>query len=122
MTGHPYYPANLDMPHYIPNDRSTFELLVIAGSIMTGLVGLCFIGSRILSKKTTSVTRLTWFFISGILHVGFEAYWLWHRTSVAGRNDILAQLWKEYAHGDSRYLVADELLLTLEVMTIVKYE
>ncbi|KAI8067371.1 Emopamil-binding protein [Thamnidium elegans] len=118
MTGHPYYPTDAEIPHYVPNDRSTTELLVIAGGIMTSLVGLCFIGSRTLSKKTSSVSRLTWFFISGILHVGFESYWLWYRASIAGRNDILAQLWKEYAHGDSRYLVADELLLTLEVMTI----
>lgn len=35
---------------------------------------------------------------------------------------MFAELWKEYAHGDSRYLAADELLLTLELMTAVKYK
>jgi cholestenol delta-isomerase len=71
------------------------------------------------SKHVTSTTRFTWFFINTLLHLGFEGYWLLNKEVLAGKNDLLAQLWKEYANGDSRYLAADELLLTLETMTIV---
>lgn len=116
---HPYYPTTLDISNYVPNQRSTLELLVTAGMLMTCLTGACVITANVFSKKTTSVGRFTWFCVSGILHLGFESYWLWHRHTLAGQSDVLAELWKEYAHGDSRYLSADELLLTLEVMTIV---
>lgn len=118
---HPYYPTTLEIPNYVPNQRSTFELLVTAGGLMTGLIAACLITACKVSKKTTSVTRFTWFCVSAILHLGFESYWLRHRATLAGQSDVLAELWKEYAHGDSRYLAADELLLTLEVMTIVSY-
>jgi cholestenol delta-isomerase len=118
---HPYYPISLEIPNYVPNQRATFELLVIAGSIMTGLVAFCYLSSRMLSKTTTSAARFTWFTVCGIMHVGFEGYWLWNRSTIAGQNDMFAELWKEYAHGDSRYLAADDLLLTLELMTAVKY-
>lgn len=116
---HPYYPTSLDIPNYVPNERSTLELLVTAGVLMTGLMAALMLVATAFSKKTTSVARFTWFCVSGILHLGFESYWLLHRSTLAGQNDVLAELWKEYAHGDSRYLVSDELLLTLEVMTVV---
>ncbi|KAG2200155.1 hypothetical protein INT47_012436 [Mucor saturninus] len=115
---HPYYPTTLDIPNYVPNQRSTLQLLVTAGVMMTCLMAACITTGTTFSKKTTSVSRFTWFCVSGILHLGFESYWLWHRHTLAGQSDLLAELWKEYAHGDSRYLSADELLLTLEVMTV----
>ncbi|KAG2199964.1 hypothetical protein INT46_000440 [Mucor plumbeus] len=122
LISHPYAPAEIEIPLYVPNEKSTPELLIIAGSIMTILVGLsCAISRSPFSKNTTSTTRFTWFFICGLMHCGFEGYWLWNRTTIASQNDIFAQLWKEYAHGDSRYLANDELLLTLEIMTTVKF-
>lgn len=118
-TSHPYYPTNLNIPHYIPNDRSTVELLVVVGGVFSLLTLLSIVSCRFLSKNVTSTTRFTWFFINSLLHFGFEGYWLLNKEVLAGKNDLLAQLWKEYANGDSRYLAADELLLTLETMTIV---
>lgn len=120
LNSHPYAPSSLNIPHYVPNEKSTVELLFIAGGIMTALVGMSYAISRSwLSKNTTSTARFTWFAICGLMHCGFEGYWLSNRATLAGQNDIFAQLWKEYAHGDSRYLANDELLLTLEIMTIV---
>ncbi|KAF1797303.1 Emopamil-binding protein [Mucor lusitanicus] len=119
LNSHPYAPSSLNIPHYVPNEKSTVELLFIAGGIMTALVGMSYAISRSwLSKNTTSTARFTWFAICGLMHCGFEGYWLSNRATLAGQNDIFAQLWKEYAHGDSRYLANDELLLTLEIMTI----
>ncbi|KAI7900238.1 Emopamil binding protein-domain-containing protein [Cokeromyces recurvatus] len=113
---HPYYPITLDIPQYVPNDKSTFQILLIAGNIMSFIVVLCYAISR--QKTVTSFLRFTWFVVCGILHLGFEGYWLFHKNTIAGQNDLLAQLWKEYAHGDSRYMIADHLLTTLETMTI----
>ncbi|KAI8997603.1 Emopamil-binding protein [Pilobolus umbonatus] len=115
---HPYYPPTLLLPHYTPNDKSTTELLLIMGSLFMAVVMISYCSSKTLSKHTTSPIRFTWFIVCSLLHMGFEGYWLWYRETIAGRNDVLAQLWKEYALGDSRYLSSDELLLTLEKMTI----
>lgn len=120
LSSHPYAPSGLSIPHYVPNEKSTVELLFIAGGIMTGLFVMSYAISRSwFSKNRTSTARFTWFAICGLMHCGFEGYWLWNRATIASQNDIFAQLWKEYAHGDSRYLANDELLLTLELMTIV---
>lgn len=118
VVDHPYYPTDLQINNYVPNTRSTLQLLVIAGSVMTGLIATCMICTH---KSTTSTSRFTWFAICGAMHILFEGYWLLHRSTIAGQSDLFAELWKEYAHGDSRYLSADELLLTLELMTIVEY-
>jgi cholestenol delta-isomerase len=117
---HPYYPRTLQLPDYVANQRSTPELLVSAGALFTGLILFCVVLSRF-GGKTTSVPRLTWFLVCGIMHIGFEGYWLYYRDTISARSDLLAEMWKEYAHGDSRYLAADDLLLTLEIMTAVKY-
>ncbi|OBZ90286.1 3-beta-hydroxysteroid-Delta(8),Delta(7)-isomerase [Choanephora cucurbitarum] len=118
MASHPYYPTTLDIPLYVPNTRSTFELLVAAGSMMMILL----ISSVLLfntSKKATSQARFSWFFVNGFMHCGFELYWLVNRKTLAGQNDLLAEMWKEYGHADSRYIAGtDNLLLTLETLTI----
>lgn len=121
VTGHPYYPISLSIPNYVPNVRSMVDLLVVAGGLMTGLIAFCLVIHRLFSTCKSSKFKFTWFTVCGIMHMGFEGYWLWNRSTIAGQNDLLAELWKEYAHGDSRYLAADELLLTLELMTAVKY-
>jgi cholestenol delta-isomerase len=118
VVAHPYYPTTLSIPNYVPNERSTLEIYKFSGGIMFLLISASFILSR-LSKTTTSVSRFTWFFVCGIMHCGFEGYWLLNKDIIPGHNSAFAELWKEYAHGDSRYLAADELLWTLEVITAV---
>lgn len=41
-----------------------------------------------------------------------------HKTMV-GKQDLFAQLWKEYALSDSRYLSGDTLILCMEALTMV---
>ncbi|KAI8887523.1 Emopamil-binding protein [Backusella circina FSU 941] len=113
---HPYYPRTLHLPDYVPNQRSTPQLLISAGTLFSALILFCVLLSR-LSGKTTSVPRFTWFLICGMMHIGFEGYWLYYKDTISSRSDLLAEMWKEYALGDSRYLAADDLLITLEIMT-----
>ncbi|KAI8975504.1 Emopamil-binding protein, partial [Mycotypha africana] len=107
MTTHPYYPVDLIIPNYIPTQRTTLEILVAVGVIFTLLLSLCYYS---VTSETTSVKRFTWFTICGLLHLGFEGYWLYNKDSIAIKTDLLGEMWKEYARGDSRYMVADELL------------
>lgn len=109
---HPYYPTDLDIVNYVPNDKSQLELLLTFGTLVVCL-------SAVLFRWTHSPFRLIWFVLCGLLHCGFELYWLLNRDRIASQNDLLAQLWKEYGKGDSRYMVMDKQLILLESLTIV---
>lgn len=117
MSSHPFYPRHLILDDYEPNQRSMLYLLMVVG----GLLGSIAIGSlyAALRKNRPGAVYFVWFMICGLLHCCFESYWLWHHNHVAARTDLFAELWKEYAHGDSRYLTSDPLVMTLETITVV---
>lgn len=118
IVAHPYYPKTLSIPNYVPNERTSLEIYALATGIMFILISAAIILCK-MSKSTTSIPRFIWFFVCGLMHCGFEGYWLLNVDIIPEHNSVFAELWKEYAHGDSRYLAADELLWTLEVMTVV---
>jgi cholestenol Delta-isomerase len=47
------------------------------------------------------------------------AYYVFNFTKVAGQQNIMAELWKEYALSDSRYLTDDTSLFSLEAIAVV---
>ncbi|KAI8071663.1 EBP domain protein [Gongronella butleri] len=119
MAVHPYYPREISLA-YEPNTYTTLELLVCVGAVFVVLlVGTV---STAKAKKPgvslLSCLTLFWFVLCGLLHCGFEAYWLYYRHQLSTRTDIIAQLWKEYALADSRYMTSDDLLVTLETITV----
>lgn len=117
--GHPYYPRTAEIPGYVPN---ALPMPVLLGAVLIAMgtvVNASFCAARSKSKTLNESSRFTWFTLCTTLHCGFEAYWIYNHQSIASRTDFLAELWKEYAHGDSRYLFSDELLLALETITVV---
>ncbi len=48
-------------------------------------------------------------------------YFVLNYAQVAGSQGFLAQLWKEYALSDSRYLTLDPIVLCMETITAVCY-
>lgn len=48
-----------------------------------------------------------------------EGYFVMNHASLAGRQDLFAQLWKEYGLSDSRYLTSDPFMISVEMMTAV---
>ncbi|KAJ8662935.1 hypothetical protein O0I10_001111 [Lichtheimia ornata] len=115
---HPYYPRTAEIPGYIPNALPMPLLLGAVLIAMGTIVKASFFAARFKSKSLQESLRFTWFTLCTTLHCGFEAYWIYHHRSIASRTDFFAELWKEYAHGDSRYLTHDELLLALETITV----
>ena len=57
--------------------------------------------------------------IAGILHCFFEGYFVTHHDRMGPAQDIFGQLWKEYAKSDSRYLVSDSFVVSIETITVV---
>ncbi|KAI9300711.1 Emopamil binding protein-domain-containing protein [Cunninghamella echinulata] len=133
---HPYFPKQLELPNYQSNKRSMIYLLSVVSTIFSFIVLATILivrtyrrqltlykdNNNTSTKQNAPVTSIlynfTWFVLCGILHCGFEAYWIYHRHNIVGRSDLLAELWKEYSKGDSRYVSCDTLLLTLEIITV----
>lgn len=57
--------------------------------------------------------------VGGSVHCVFEGYFVYNHARMPGRMDVLAQLWKEYALSDSRYVSSDPLLLCMEILSVV---
>ncbi|KAJ1655734.1 hypothetical protein IWQ61_004571 [Dispira simplex] len=119
VTSHPFYPVDLSLPHYVP---STLHFTEILGyfSVAVGLVILVvgLIVQR--TKPCLSVAdRLVvlWCCISGLTHIILEGYYVINHRTLAGLNTPLAELWKEYALADSRYLMNDANVLGVEIIT-----
>lgn len=55
----------------------------------------------------------------GSLHCFFEGYFVFNHATVASSQNLFAQLWKEYALSDSRYLTSDPFMLSVESITVV---
>ncbi|KAI8341432.1 putative EBP domain protein [Chlamydoabsidia padenii] len=116
LSSHPYYPQHLILEHYEPNQRSMLYLLLVVGGILGSIsVGSVYMASRL---NRPGSFYFGWFIICGLLHCCFESYWLWYHDDLLFRTDLFAELWKEYAHGDSRYLTSDPLVMTLETITV----
>jgi hypothetical protein len=53
------------------------------------------------------------------LHAFFEGYFVLYHALLAGSQSVFAQLWKEYALSDSRYMTSDPFMLCIESLTVV---
>ncbi|KAM7197033.1 Emopamil-binding protein [Naviculisporaceae sp. PSN 640] len=60
-----------------------------------------------------------WFLLCGFLHCFFESYYVLNYDTLASKQTLFAQLWKEYSLSDSRYLSQDLFVLTIESLTVL---
>ncbi|KAK2062469.1 emopamil binding protein [Colletotrichum caudatum] len=111
-TWHPYYPVHARLPHYVANEAPLLKLLVaFAAIIATVIVTVLTVVRRIRPKLTTSDRlAVSWFALW---------YFVWNHRRLAGMQTLFAQLWKEYALSDSRYLTSDTFMLCVESFTVV---
>ncbi|KAL6694691.1 Emopamil-binding protein [Trichoderma pleuroticola] len=120
---HPYYPLGVSIPNYRPNDLPLSRSLPVFGALIGAVVVSAYLlagsgsGSR---HRVRPIDRFaaSWFALCGFLHVAFEGYYILHRTSISSKNTLFAQLWKEYALSDSRYLTSDIFTVCVETITV----
>ncbi|KAI1417765.1 EBP-domain-containing protein [Hypoxylon sp. FL1857] len=117
---HPYYPLGVTVPGYAPNEASVPVLLVALG----GMLGFAALGASAAALKVNpnltkfNIALLCWFVINGCLHCFFEGYFVLNHATIASSQNVFAQLWKEYALSDSRYLTSDFFMLSIESITV----
>ncbi|KAL5020981.1 hypothetical protein ScPMuIL_000136 [Solemya velum] len=117
---HPYSPASLQLPHYVPNSKPLNEILGVFFGATLVLAGATFYTSGG-KKHLPFLDRLavTWMAVCAAIHIVIEGYYSWYHASLAGHTTFLGELWKEYSLGDSRYLSSDTCVLTVESVTAV---
>ncbi|ETS80467.1 hypothetical protein PFICI_07996 [Pestalotiopsis fici W106-1] len=108
---HPYYPLGVDIPHYAAN---TLPLPVILGSLV-GMLGSAMLATSTLALRFNpslgkgQLVIFCWFIV---------CYFVLNHATVASSQNLFAQLWKEYALSDSRYLTSDPFMLSVESITV----
>ncbi|KAL5039703.1 hypothetical protein BDEG_28284 [Batrachochytrium dendrobatidis JEL423] len=133
MIPHPYYPRTLSIPSYSGRTWSPLQILGIFFSIIfiTMVIGYRVISvSPHYSSKTKSSkvaqassaplgTRLIflWFLACSGIHFITEGYYVAFNQTIASRNSFMAELWKEYALSDSRYITSDQTIVWIEAIT-----
>ncbi|PSR83642.1 Emopamil binding protein-domain-containing protein [Coniella lustricola] len=118
---HPYFPRDAAIPNYAPNISTTNELLVRFAAVWgCGLLASLVLLGRVCPRLSRSDKAVfLWFILCGSLHCFFEGYFVRNHKTLASSQGLLAQLWKEYALSDSRYLTSDPFVLCVEAITVV---
>ncbi|XP_078242619.1 3-beta-hydroxysteroid-Delta(8),Delta(7)-isomerase [Pogona vitticeps] len=122
MVPHPYWPRDLEIPHYIPNDRPMWQILAFLFSVSGVLLILTWLaaGWRTRTMAPLGTWRslaVSWFAICGFIHGVIEGWFSLYHTEIPGDQSFLSQLWKEYAKGDSRYIIGDNFTICMETIT-----
>ncbi|XXH04796.1 complexed with cef1p [Hypoxylon texense] len=116
---HPYYPVGVSIPGYEPNEAPLPVLLASLG----GMLGFALLGASAIALRAnpnlskSKLALLCWFVMNGCLHCFFEGYFVLNHATIASSQNVLAQLWKEYALSDSRYLTSNFFMLSIETIT-----
>jgi len=118
---HPFYPWDLSLPDYVPNDLSAPHLVGLFAAVMCAVVLLAWVITGRRKEPFCGWRRLSlcWMLSSAVIHWVLEGYFSVYHSSLAGRSSYLAQMWKEYAKGDSRYLSSDNFTVCMESVTAV---
>lgn len=118
---HPYYPVEVEIANYLANKWHFGMLLLIFGSGCGVVLGATYTAVKKIRPdiRNAELWTIIWFVMSGAIHTFFEGYYVWNWRELAGLQGLFAQLWKEYAYSDSRYLTMDSQVLCLESITVV---
>ncbi|XP_030048266.1 3-beta-hydroxysteroid-Delta(8),Delta(7)-isomerase [Microcaecilia unicolor] len=117
---HPYWPQDLRLDKYLPNDRPMWQILAFLFSTSGALmVGTWLLTGRRRPCVFSPGRRLVlcWFTICGFIHGVIEGYYSLYYPQILTDQFFLSQLWKEYAKGDSRYVLADNFTVCMETVT-----
>jgi len=91
--------------------------------VLSALIIAQTASSRLLPKNAGLADRVTfvWLAFDAMIHFTLEGSFLYHSTfgrTVATSTSVLAEAWKEYARADYRWALADETVVSLELLTV----
>ncbi|KAK9697981.1 hypothetical protein RND81_08G074500 [Saponaria officinalis] len=121
MDAHPYAPKDLSLPGFVPNLLSATTILVVFAVATIIVVSLAwFVPARF--SRITRMERILicWWVFTGLTHMIVEGYFVFSPEFFKNKTGCyLAEIWKEYSKGDSRYAERDPATVALEGITAV---
>ena len=114
-----YYPQSLVLKSFLPQSLPAEKILALFG---LGLVSCQVVFSLLYARKhgkKGSFGVALWFFTCGLIHTFVEGYFVFYHASITSKDAFMANVWKEYAKSDSRYLISDPTVLMIEGITAV---
>ncbi|KAJ2358995.1 hypothetical protein IWW50_002390 [Coemansia erecta] len=118
---HPYFPRDAPLPHYVPSVFNISEAFITLGSAIAVVM---FTSAVLISRSKRQFTCkdkfvVVWMLVCAGIHIVLEGYFSFNHKSLAGMQTVMADLWREYAHSDSRYLTSDPFTVIMEGITAV---
>ncbi|XP_074274021.1 putative 3-beta-hydroxysteroid-Delta(8),Delta(7)-isomerase [Silene latifolia] len=121
MDAHPYAPNDLSLPGFVPNLLSSSTILLLFAVATLVVFSLSWIIPGLVSK-TTKMERLLicWWVFTALIHIIVEGYFVFAPEFFKDKTgNYLAEIWKEYSKGDSRYAGRDGATVLIEGITAV---
>ncbi|XP_077251586.1 putative 3-beta-hydroxysteroid-Delta(8),Delta(7)-isomerase [Tasmannia lanceolata] len=121
MADHPYVPRDLHLPDYVPISLSQSSILGVYGGFSLLVIFLTWVFSGC-SPKISKIDRILmcWWAFTGLTHTVVEGYFVFSPEFYKDKSCFfLAEVWKEYSKGDSRYVARDPSVVTVEGITAV---
>uniref|UniRef100_A0A8C3PZE1 EXPERA domain-containing protein n=1 Tax=Chrysolophus pictus TaxID=9089 RepID=A0A8C3PZE1_CHRPC len=115
-TAHPYWPRTLSLPGYVTSARPGWQS---AGAVAAAGAGLLALGWALSGAERSSARRLavSWFLVCAGVHGVLEGYFSLRHRELPADTGLLADIWKEYAKADSRYMTSDDFTVAMESVT-----
>lgn len=118
---HPYVPRDLNLVDYAPNLLPQSTILAAYGLASLFVVSLI----RVISGKVPKISKtdrwlMCWWAFTGLTHIILEGYFAFSPEFYKDKSGFyLAEVWKEYSKGDSRYAARDAGVVAVEGITAV---
>ncbi|XP_047307592.1 probable 3-beta-hydroxysteroid-Delta(8),Delta(7)-isomerase [Impatiens glandulifera] len=118
---HPYAPKDLHLPGFIPVSLSQLTIVGIYGVVSLLVVSLVWLFSGIVGRiRKTDRVLMCWWAFTGLTHMILEGYFVFSPEFYKDKTGFyLAEVWKEYSKGDSRYAARDAGIVSIEGITAV---
>nr|DAD34035.1 TPA_asm: hypothetical protein HUJ06_004675 [Nelumbo nucifera] len=120
-TSHPYVPRDLHLPDFVPGFLPQSTILAVYGLSSFLVVSLVWLISG-RAPKISKIDRLLmcWWAFTGLTHIILEGYFAFSTEFYKEKTPCyLAEVWKEYSKGDSRYAARDAGVVAVEGITAV---
>ncbi|XP_022980063.1 probable 3-beta-hydroxysteroid-Delta(8),Delta(7)-isomerase [Cucurbita maxima] len=116
---HPYAPTDLELPGYVPISLPLTTILgvYLLSSLFITLL-LWTLSGRLPKKTKIERLLMCWWIFTGLTHIVLEGYFVFSPEFYKD-SSYLAEVWKEYSKGDSRYAARESAIVSLEGLTAV---
>uniref|UniRef100_A0ACD5ZSV3 Uncharacterized protein n=2 Tax=Avena sativa TaxID=4498 RepID=A0ACD5ZSV3_AVESA len=121
MGAHPYAPAELHLPGYVPLHLSQLDILAVyLGTSVFVLLSVWLVSGCIRRLSKLDRLLMCWWAFTGLTHLLIEGPFVFTPDFFSKNSpNFFDELWKEYSKGDSRYVARDTATVTVEGITAV---